>query len=99
MPRAVVTGAFGNIGSAAARHLLRRGYSLHTLTNRRRPPGADNISTGSLNFDPEHLARELDGADLLVSTYWIRFPHGGISFETAVDNLKILTPSTSPCRG
>jgi len=90
MKRAVVTGAFGNIGSAAARHLLSRGYELHTLTNRRRPPGAGTISTGALTFDPEHLARELNGADVLVSTYWIRLPHGGATFATAVRNLKML---------
>jgi len=88
--RAVVTGAFSNIGSAAARHLLRRDYELHTLTNRRRPPGTDNISTGALTFDPEHLTREIDGADVLVSTYWIRLPHSGTTFATAVRNLKTL---------
>lgn len=90
MRRAVVTGAFSNIGSAAARHLMQRGFSLHTLTNRRRPPGSGDIGTGALTFDPEHLVRHLDGADVLVSTYWVRFPHGTTSFETAVENLRIL---------
>jgi len=90
MPRAIVTGAFSNIGSAVARQLLLRGYAVHTLTNRRRPDDADDITAAALTFDPEHLTRELDDADLLVCTYWVRLPHGGKSFDTAVDNLKAL---------
>ena len=90
MPRAIVTGAFSNIGSTVARQLLRRGFDVHTLTNRRPPDGVDDITAAALTFDPGHLAHELDGADLLVSTYWVRLPYGGKSFDTAVDDLKIL---------
>jgi NADH dehydrogenase len=32
----------------------------------------------------------LDGADALVNTYWIRLPHGKITFETAIDNTRLL---------
>lgn len=90
MPRAVVTGAFSNIGSAVGGEFLRRGFELHTLTGRRKPPGLDEVTVAPLSFEPEHLAHELQGADVLVSTYWIRLPRGGKSFETAVDDLKRL---------
>ena len=74
--RAVVTGAFSYTGSAVARELMRRGWQIHTLTNRRSPPGADHITSSRLLFDAAHLARELEGADLFVNTYWVRLPHG-----------------------
>ncbi len=90
MPRAVVTGAFSNIGSAVARELSRRGFEIHTLTNRRRPAHAGDVTSAPLRFDAEHLARQLEGTDVLVSTYWIRLPHGGQGFDTAVDNLQRL---------
>jgi len=90
MPRAIVTGAFSNIGSAVARQLSARGFDLHTLTNRRRPAGAEGISAAPLAFEPEYLAHELDGAEVLVSTYWVRLPYGGKSFDTAVRDLKTL---------
>jgi NADH dehydrogenase len=90
MPRAVLTGAFSYIGSAVARELTDRGYELHTLTNRQRPPGAEAITTAPLRFEADHLARELDGADVLVSTYWVRLPHAGKSFDTAVADLRML---------
>lgn len=88
--QAIVTGAFSNIGSAVAAELLRRGWRVGTLTNRRRPPGAEGIRAAPLLFSAGHLARELAGADLLVSTYWIRLPHAGQSFDTAVTNLRTL---------
>lgn len=90
MRRAVITGAFSNIGSAAALELRSRGFALHTLTNRRKPAGADAITAAPLRFEPEQLMRELRGADVLVSTYWIRLPHGGKSFDTAVEDLRTL---------
>ncbi|MAF66088.1 MAG: epimerase [Planctomycetes bacterium] len=90
MPRAIVTGAFSNIGSAVAAQFLLRGFDLHTLTNRRTPDGVDSITSAPLHFDPEHLACELDDADVMVSTYWVRLPHGGTTFDTAVQNLETL---------
>ena len=32
----------------------------------------------------------LRGADLLVNTYWIRYPHGGLRFDDAVGNSAVL---------
>lgn len=88
--RAVVTGAFSYIGSAVASELLRRGWQVSTLTRRRPPPGAERIRSAPLRFEPEHLERELARVDLLVSTYWVRFPHAGQSFDRAVADSRLL---------
>jgi len=43
------------------------------------------------NFErPEELCRSLEGASVLINTYWVRFPHGGSNFETAVRNTRTL---------
>jgi NADH dehydrogenase len=43
------------------------------------------------DFDrPERLVETLRGVDTLYNTYWIRFPHNGMTFEKAVDNTGIL---------
>ncbi len=90
MRKAVVTGAFSYIGSAAAKELLDRGWQVRTLTNRDAPPDCGQITSAPLKFDREHLERELAGADLFVNTYWIRLPYGGQTFESAVGNSKLL---------
>ena len=73
-----------------AYELLRRGWHVHTLTNRTRPSNSKEISSAPLHFDPSHLSRELARADLFINTYWIRLPWKGQSFETAVANSKLL---------
>lgn len=88
--RAVVTGAFSYIGSAVARELLRRGWTVHTLTNRVPPGGASAVTSSPLRFEREHLEHELDGADAFVNTYWVRLPRGGQDFDTAVENSRAL---------
>ena len=88
--RAVVTGAFSYIGSAVAAELVRRGWQVKTLTRRRRPAGAEHIEVAPLTFGREHLVRELAGADLFVNTYWIRLPHAGQTFDSAVANSELL---------
>src|SRR5262245_3245262 len=87
--RVVVTGAFSYTGAAVARELLRRGHQVHSLTNRRPPPAA-RVSSAPLQFDPEYLQRQLSGAHAFVNTYWVRLPHGGQSFASAVANSKVL---------
>jgi NADH dehydrogenase len=90
---AVVTGAFSFIGSAAARSLLARGYTVHTLTNRSVPvndPGAP-IETHPLQFrDSSALVEAMRGADVLVNTYWVRYPYVGTGFDRAIANSGIL---------
>jgi uncharacterized protein YbjT (DUF2867 family) len=88
--RAVVTGAFSFTGAAVARELRRRGWTIHTLTNRRAPSGVDDMTSAPLRFELEHLVRELRGADAFVNTYWIRLPRHGRSFEAAVADSRML---------
>lgn len=90
MKRVVVTGAFSYTGAAVARELLARGYRVHTLTNRRTPPGAESITRAPLVFEPAELERQLAGADAFVNTFWVRLPHGGQTFDTAVAQSRLL---------
>lgn len=88
--RVVLTGAFSYTGAAVASELLRRGHTVHTLTNRRPPQGTERITAAPLRFDPAHLARQLQGADAFINTYWVRLPHAGQSFDTAVQRSGVI---------
>jgi NADH dehydrogenase len=90
MQKAVITGAFSYTGSAVTQELLRRGWHVHTLTNRATPPDCESISAAPLRFEREHIAQQLAGAELFINTYWIRIPWQGQTFDTAVDNSKLL---------
>lgn len=82
-----MTGAFGFTGKAIANALLRAGRSVVTLTTHPRPddPLAKQMDVRPLDFDrPADLAAALTGVDVLYNTYWMRFPRGGATFETAV---------------
>ena len=89
----VVTGAFGYTGKYIARRLLSQGKRVKTLTgNPDRPnPFGDQVSVAPFSFDdPDALAESLRGADVLYNTYWIRFSRGKLTFDTAVENSKVL---------
>ena len=89
----VVTGATGYTGRYITRVLLSRGRRVRTLTGHptRANPFGDQIETASFNFDrPDDLKRSLEGARSLFNTYWIRFPRGGQTFDTAVANTRIM---------
>ena len=90
---AVVTGAFSFIGSAAARSLVARGYSIRSLTNRSVPvndPGSP-IQTSPLQFeDLPALVDAMRGAEVFVNTYWVRYPYVGTGFERAIANSGVL---------
>jgi uncharacterized protein YbjT (DUF2867 family) len=88
----IVTGAFGYSGAAIARELRAAGHRVRTLTGHpgRAPAGTD-IDTRPLDFgDAEGLAKDMAGAHTLYCTYWVRFPHGSATRESAVANSKIL---------
>jgi uncharacterized protein YbjT (DUF2867 family) len=88
----VVTGAFGYSGAAIARELRAAGHQVRTLTGHpRRGADAGDIDTRPLDFgDPEALVKDLAGAHTLYCTYWVRFPHGNSTRESAVANSKVL---------
>jgi len=89
----VVTGALSYTGRYATQLLLGRGYKVRTLTNHpeRANPFGDQVQVLSYNFDhPDRLAQDLHGASTLINTYWVRFPRGKSSFDTAVQNTKTL---------
>ena len=88
----VVTGAFGYSGGAIARELRAAGHQVRTLTGHPRGgPGTGDIDTRPLDFtDPEALVKDLSGAHTLYCTYWVRFPHGTSTRESAVTNSKVL---------
>lgn len=98
----VITGAFSYTGKYTTRVLRQRGMSVRTLTahppigaspSRQGPISAnhDPVEILPYNFDrPQELRASLLGASTLINTYWVRFPRGQVTFETAVHNSRIL---------
>lgn len=82
----VVTGAFSYTGRAIAERLLGAGRRVRTLSRTSAPTGS-RVDVVPFSFDdPDLLRRDLAGAEVLYNTYWIRFPHGVMTFERAVEN-------------
>jgi uncharacterized protein YbjT (DUF2867 family) len=88
-----LTGAFSYTGKYATRLLLDRGYRVRTLTYHpdRENPFGDRVEVFSYRFeDPDGVSQILRGASTLINTYWVRFPRGESTFETAVQNTRTL---------
>ncbi len=85
----VVTGAFGYSGKYITTRLLAAGKRVRTLTNslhRNHPFGAA-VEAHPYNFDrPDELVRSLEGARVLINTYWVRFDHKDFTHTQAVQN-------------
>lgn len=89
----VVTGAFGFTGQQIAKRLLLRGERVRTLTNHPQPGSQlfRQLQVCPLDFgNIGQLTESLRGATVLYNTYWVRFPYGDASHETAVQNTKAL---------
>jgi uncharacterized protein YbjT (DUF2867 family) len=90
----VVTGAFSFTGRAIAEELLAQGRSVRTLSRRSAEAGdplAGRVEWGPLQFsDSAALRDQLRGAEVLYSTYWIRFERDGSTFARAVENIRVL---------
>ena len=90
---AIVTGAFSYTGRYVARRLLDQGVHVRTLTRspNAEDPLADHVEAAPLDFsDPDGLSRSMQGAGVLYNTYWIRYAHGRITFDLAVENTRTL---------
>ena len=90
---AVVTGAFSYTGRYVTRRLLDQGVRVRTLT--RSPDEEDafggRVEVAPLDFsDPDGLRRSMQGAGVFYNTYWIRYAHGRITFDLAVENTRTL---------
>ena len=89
----VITGAFSYTGKYATRLLFERGYRIRTLTYHpdRANPFGEQVQVFPYNFDhPDKLVETLRGASTLINTYWVRFPRGKSTYETAVQNTRTL---------
>ncbi len=89
----VITGAFSYTGKYITRRLLAMGKQVRTLTGHPDNPNpfGSQVSVYPFNFDKhEELVKSLQGTITLYNTYWIRFSHGTVTFEQAVENTKIL---------
>ena len=88
-----ITGAFSYTGKYATKLLLDRGYRVRTLTYHpdRENPFRDRVAVFPYCFeDPDRLSQILRGASTLINTYWVRFPRGRSTFESAVQNTRTL---------
>ena len=89
----VVTGAFSYTGKYIAQRLLSMGEEVRTLTGRpdHENPFGHQVKAFPFNFDkPGELTDSLRGAKTLYNTYWVRYPHGKVSFDKAVEHSKTL---------
>lgn len=85
----VVTGAFGFSGRYITQRLLDEGHTVRTLTNsvKRKNPFGDRVAVHPLSFDaPDKLAEAMDGADVLINTYWVRFDKADFNHSQAINN-------------
>ena len=87
-----VTGAFSYSGKYIARRLLARGEEVITLTGHPNRPDPFNgqIKTYPLDLDEASMTKSLQGVDVLVNTYWVRFDKGENTQPRAVENTRKL---------
>jgi NADH dehydrogenase len=85
----VVTGAFGYSGKYITSRLLAAGRRVRTLTNslQRQNPFGVAVEAHPYNFEkPDELVQSLQGAEVLINTYWVRFDHRDFTHAEAVRN-------------
>lgn len=87
-----VTGAFSYSGKYIAKQLLERGEEVITLTGHpnRPDPFGGKVKAYPLDFDVEGMTRSLQGVDVLVNTYWVRFDKDENTQPRAVENTRKL---------
>jgi uncharacterized protein YbjT (DUF2867 family) len=88
-----VTGAFSYSGRAIARELGEHQRRVRTLTAHPERAGSSTseIEVAPLDFgDPAAMTHSLEGVETLYNTYWVRFPRGSVTHESAVANSRAL---------
>lgn len=87
-----VTGAFSYSGKYIAKRLLECGEEVITLTGHpnRPDPFEGRVKAYPLDFDEAGMTRSLQGVDVLVNTYWVRFDQGKNTQPRAVENTRKL---------
>jgi uncharacterized protein YbjT (DUF2867 family) len=87
-----VTGAFSYSGKYITKRLLECGDEIITLTGHpnRPDPFGGKVKAFPLDFDEQNMARSLQGVDVLVNTYWVRFDKGENTQPRAVENTRKL---------
>jgi len=91
-----VTGAFSYSGKYITKRLLDCGEEVITLTGHpnRPDPFGGKVKASPLDFDEATLlrsvTRSLQGVDVLVNTYWVRFDKGENTQPRAVENTRKL---------
>jgi len=85
-----VTGAFTYSGKYITKRLLARGEEVITLTGHpnRPDPFGGKVKAYPLDFDEASMTRSLQGVDVLVNTYWVRFDKGKNTQPRAVENTR-----------
>ena len=83
-----VTGAFSYSGKYITKRLLEHGEEVITLTGHpnRPDPFGGKVKAYPLDFDETSMTRSLQGVDVLVNTYWVRFDKGENTQPRAVEN-------------
>ena len=87
-----VTGAFSYSGKYITERLLARNEEVITLTGHpdRPDPFGGKVKAYPLDFDEDGMCRSLQGVDVLVNTYWVRFDKGENTQPRAVENTRKL---------
>jgi nucleoside-diphosphate-sugar epimerase len=87
-----VTGAFSYSGKYITKRLLARGEEVITLTGHpnRPDPFGGKVKAYPLDFDEASMTRSLQGVEVLVNTYWVRFDKGENTQPRAVENTRKL---------
>src|SRR6266498_1835993 len=87
-----VTGAFSYSGKYITKRLLDSGEEVITLTGHpnRPDPFGGKVKAYPLDFNEANMTRSLQGVEVLVNTYWVRFDKGENTQPRAVENTRKL---------
>ena len=87
-----VTGSFSYSGKYITRRLLARNEEVITLTGHpnRPDPFEGKVKVHPLDFDEDSMTKSLQGVEVLVNTYWVRFDKDENTQPRAVENTRKL---------